>query len=85
MVEIGAIRRPGVKARMRALAVVKIKISAERGARLADAVIGLEIDLLVFDRAPEPLDEDVVPPSSLAVHADRDGIVEEHAGERGAG
>jgi hypothetical protein len=43
------------------------------------------MDLFVFDRAPEPLDEDVVAPRSLAVHADRDGVVEQHAGECGAG
>lgn len=79
------IRRPGVKARMRALAVVEVQISADRSAGLADAVVGSEIDLLVFDRAPEPLDENVVPPRSLAVHADGDGLPQKEAGEVGAG
>ena len=75
VVEVGVIRRSSVKARMRALAVVEVQIPADRGARLADAVVGPQIDLFVFDRAPEPLDEDVVAPRAPAVHADRDGVV----------
>src|SRR6266851_10186982 len=50
MVEIGEIRRSSVKARMRALAIVEFQIAADRGACLADAVVGSEIDLFVFDR-----------------------------------
>jgi hypothetical protein len=42
-------------------------------------------DLFVFDRTPEPLDEDVVPPRSLAVHAERDALVAQQAGEADAG
>ena len=70
---------------MRALAIVEFQIAADRGACLADAVVGSEIDLFVFDRAPEPFDEDVVAPGSLAVHADGDGVRQEQAGEVGAG
>src|SRR5439155_25818515 len=46
---------------------------------------GPEIDLFVFDRAPEPLDEDVVAPGALAIHADRDRVLDQQAGELGAG
>src|SRR5215212_10578467 len=74
VVEIGVIRRPSVKARMGALAVVEVQIPADRSARLADAIVGPQIDLFVFDRAPEPLDEHVVAPCPLAVHADRNGV-----------
>jgi hypothetical protein len=70
---------------MRSLAVVEFQIPTDPGARLADAVVGPEIDFFVFDRAPEPLDEDVVTPGRLAVYADRDGVVEKQTGERGAG
>ena len=70
---------------MRTLAVVEVQIPADRSARLADAVVGPKIDLFVFDRAPEALDEDVVAPRPLAVHADRDGVVEQQAGEVSAG
>src|ERR1700732_2161598 len=70
---------------MRTFAVKEVEIPADRGACLADAVVGPEIDLLVFDRAPESLDEDVVAPCPLAVHADGDGVVEQQAGEGGTG
>src|SRR5215217_8804526 len=51
------------------------------------ASISLEIvvaDALV-DIAAEPLDEDVVSPGALAVHADGDTSFEQHAGEVVAG
>ena len=53
--------------------------------RLADGFVGSQIDLLVFDAAPQPLDEDIVPPSPFAVHADGDAVAGEHAGEGRAG
>jgi len=66
---------------MRSAAIVEVEIAAHRCARLADAVVGSQIDLLVFDAVPQPLDEYVVPPSPFSVHADRDAVVGEHAGE----
>src|SRR6202140_4061597 len=85
VVEVGVIRRPSVKARMRTLAVVEVQIPAERSTRLADAVVSPQIELFVFDRAPEPLDEHVVAPCAFAIHADRDGVSEQQAGELLAG
>src|SRR5271169_6341115 len=66
---------------MRSAAIVEVEISADRCACLADGVVGPQIHLLVFDAAPQPLDEHVVPPGAFAVHADRNAIVGEHAGE----
>lgn len=40
------------------------------GAGLGHGFVGVEIDLLISDRAPEPLDEHVVAPCALAVHRD---------------
>jgi hypothetical protein len=65
---------------MRSAAVVEVEVTADRSAGLADAVVGSEVHLLVFDAAPQPLDEYVVPPGALAVHADRNAVVGEHAG-----
>src|SRR5271157_1540365 len=70
---------------MRALTIEKVEIPAQRRARLGDGVVGLEVDLLVLHRSPEPLDEHVVAPSALAVHADGDPVLLEDAGERLAG
>src|SRR5664279_5453950 len=83
--EVGLIGRARVKARMRAPPVIKIQISAKRGARLEDAVVGAQIDLLVFDAAPQPLDKHIVAPGTLAVHADRYAIAYQHAREGLAG
>ena len=59
---------------MRSSAVVKFEIPADRIARFADGFVSPQIHLLVFDAAPQPLDEHVIPPSPFAVHADGDGL-----------
>ena len=61
-----------------------MEVTADRSAGLADAVVGSQIHLLVFDATPQALDEHVVPPSPFAVHADRNAVVGEHASERRA-
>ena len=62
-------------------AIVEIEIPSNRGACVWYAVVAVQIDLLVLHRPPEPFDEHVVPPRALAVHADGDLILDEHAGE----
>src|SRR4029453_12560328 len=52
---------------------------------LGDAGIGVEVDLLVFEAAPQPLDKDVVHVAALAIHADRDLVALQGAGEVVAG
>ena len=49
-----------------------VDVSAERSARLGDAGIGPQVNLLVFDGPPEPIHEQIVPPGPFAIHADRD-------------
>src|SRR3954453_17574110 len=70
---------------MRSAAVVKTEIPADRGAGLGDRVVSSQVDLLVFDRSPEALDEDVVTPSTLAVHADGDFVCGQDTDEGLAG
>src|SRR5271168_4899315 len=77
VVEVGAIRSPRVKARMRAPAVVEVQIPPERASRLADAIVGPQIDLLVFDRTPQPLDKHIVAPGAATIHADRDPVLQQ--------
>src|SRR5206468_5483138 len=66
-------------------AIVEVEVSADRGAGVGHAVVGPQVDLLVFDAAPQPLDEHVVPPSPFTVHADSDAVAGERAGEGRAG
>ncbi len=56
-----------------------------RSAYVADAFIGPQVYLLVFDGAPQPLDEHIVPPGAFAIHADGDAVLSEDAGEGRAG
>ena len=52
--------------------IVKVQIAADPRAGLGHRLVGVEINLLVFDRPPKPLDEDIVPPRAFAVHRDGD-------------
>src|SRR5262249_8745348 len=78
--EVGLIGRASVKARMRPMAVVEVDVAAERSSRLIYAVIGPQIHLLVFDTAPEALEEHVIAPRAPAVHADRNLVLEQDVG-----
>lgn len=57
---------------MWASAIVRGQISANADAGLGHGLVGVEVDSLVFDRTPEPFDEHVVPPRTLAIHRDGD-------------
>ena len=70
---------------MRPSAVVEGQIPADPGACLGDAGIGPQVDLLIFDAPPQTLDEDVVTPSPLAIHADFDLTGGQHLDEVGRG
>src|SRR6266446_2238110 len=80
-IEVGLIRGAVVKTRMRSSPVVKVEIPTNRASCLADCFVGSQIDLLVFDALPQPLNEYVVSPSSFAIHADGDAVVGENAGK----
>src|SRR5258705_670095 len=69
---------------MWATAIVEVEVSADRVTGLADAFIGSQIDLLVFDATPQPLNEHVVPPGPFAIHADGDAVAGKQTGERRA-
>ena len=55
-----------------ALGIIEVHPGVDAGPRCRDAVIGSQVHLFIFDRAPEPLDEDIVPPGPFAIHADLD-------------
>src|SRR5260370_12349809 len=69
---------------MWATAIVEAEISADRAAGLADAFISSQINLLVFDATPQPLNEHVVPPSPFAIHAVGDAVAGNQTGEHRA-
>src|SRR5246127_3696316 len=74
-------RRAITQALVLALGVVKLQPGANAGPGFGDTRIGIEVDLLIFETAPQPLNEDVVHTPALAVHADRDTMPLQGAGE----
>src|SRR5467141_3273256 len=67
------------------LIIVEADPGANAGFRLGHRRIGMEVDLFVFEAAPQSLDEDVVHAAPLAVHADGDIMGLQSAGEAVAG
>ncbi len=57
----------------------------QRPRSFGNRLVGVQLDLFVVDCFPWPLDENVVPPAALAVHADADVMRLEQAGELEAG
>ena len=70
---------------MGSFGVIEGQVFGQIGAGVGHIVIGPQIDFLVFDRLPQPLDKDVVAPCAFAVHADFDVVFLENIGESRAG
>src|SRR6266478_1783771 len=66
---------------MEPLMVVEAEPVADAGTRLRHPRVISQVDLLVFQRAPQPLDKDVVQATPAAVHADDHAALGQHAGE----
>lgn len=78
-------RRYTVEAAVRPAGVVEREVLCQSRLGLRDTVVGVQIDLIVLDTAPEALDKDVVPPAALAVHTDLHAVILEQLREVGAG
>ena len=68
-IEIHLIQRLAVQAAVWAGGVVERPEKFQSGPGLAYRFVGVQIHLVVFDRAPQALDEHVVAPAAFAVHA----------------
>ena len=66
---------------MRSFMVVEVEISGQTGLQLVHCVILVEIDVLVFDAAPQTFAEDVVEGATAAIHADLNVGSEQASGE----
>src|SRR5512145_1243179 len=55
---------------MRSLVVVKVKVTGQALPCLTWVEIFVQIDLLIFDRAPQPFGEDVIEGAPPAIHTD---------------
>ena len=59
--------------------------SAYQGMGLRDIGVSPQINFLIFNGPPEPLDEDVVPRGALPIHAVLDLVLHQQAREGAAG
>ena len=75
-------RRPPTKCTMTPSPVVELQVAGQPGPERGGGFVCMEIHILVFDAAPETLDEHVVDPASLAVHADGHRMGFEHRRQR---
>ena len=53
---------------MQPLGVVEHEVVGQSLARLTNRFVGVEIDFFIFDRPPQPLDENVIENPAAAVH-----------------
>jgi hypothetical protein len=60
--------------------VVEVEVGRQFFSCLGNALVGFQIDLLVFDASPQPFDKDVHP-APPAVHADGHTVSAEKARE----
>ena len=74
-------RRPVAERLVWAPAIVESEPLRDAGMRFAAVGIVLQIDVLIFERAPQPLDEDVVHAAPASVHRDSNASIFENAGE----
>ena len=89
MVSGDLVEKPIVEARgrliasrpVRALVIEKIEVASDARASHLHGVVGVQVDLLILQRTPEPLDEDVVEPAPLAIHADLDSAIQQYVGK----
>ena len=72
VVEVDLIGCVVVQCRVRSSLVVERNVFVESFPGIADALVGVQIHLLVFDALPEPFHAHVVPPAALSIHADLD-------------
>ncbi len=84
-IEVCRIRGLSTERGMRPARVIEVEVRCELSASLGDALVGMQIDVLLLDAAPQSLDDDVVDPATLAVHADLDALVFQDIHEIGAG
>ena len=55
---------------MRSLMIVEPDPSLDACPGFHHRLIGFEIDFLILQTAPQPLDEDIVRPAAFSIHAD---------------
>jgi hypothetical protein len=74
-------RRASVKRAMRPDLFVEGHVARHPLMGVANGLVGVEIDLFIFETPPQPFQEHVVAPAAGPVHADLDAVVFQESGE----
>src|SRR6185437_11552169 len=77
--------RPIAQRLVRPLLIVEPQPAADTLTGFGHRTVRLDIHLLIFQAAPQPLDEDVVQKSPFTIHADPNAVVRDLVEERRAG
>ena len=78
-------RYPVVQSLMGPFPVEEVEVLGQALIEQGDGGVVVDVDVFVFDRSPEPLDENIVHSPAPAVHADFYAILEEAVSEPGGG
>ena len=70
---------------MRPDLIIEGHVAGHPALSVADRLIGMEIDFLIFETPPQPLDKDIVPPPPGSIHADLNSMSLQKPGEFLAG
>ena len=62
---------------MRSLRVVKLEVFSQPGLGSVEVGIGLQIDIFIFDCAPQSFRKDIVHTPASTIHADLNVLIEE--------
>lgn len=73
--EVGVVGGALGQAGVRPPAVMEREVAPDARRRSGHGVVAMEIDLFVLERPPESLDEDILAPAALVVHAHLDGVL----------
>ena len=74
-------RRPVLETLVQPFLVVEPEVSLDSGPRFRQRLVVFQVHLLIFERPPQPLDENVVHASAASVHADGNLPGRQFAGE----
>jgi len=67
---------------MEPFGVVSVEVNTQATVSVKHRWIFHDVDVVVFDRPPQPFDKNIVKDQSSSVHADFDLVLEQHLDER---
>lgn len=79
------VRHLPVKQLMPSTPIIEPEVVRQRSPRMGDAIVSLQVDLLILYAVPHAFNEHVINPPALAVHADLNAMAFQYADEITAG